>query len=209
MSRSRSQDRPRRPPAHRRPRRRGAERRQPHRQRAGAALLLRDRDCRASNGRRFGAGGREFVAAAHRQASTRQRRHAARGRRIPQRALSADRRQAPYEEYHDDIAGLYRCGDGRWVRLHTNLPHHCSGLLALLQCPHDKSRRAARARRLAGRGAGDRRRRGRPRRHRVPIVRRMGSAIRKAARSQNLPLFTIERIGDAPAAAAWPRPSGR
>src|SRR5580693_8326350 len=20
----------------------------------------------------------------------------------------------PYEEYHDDIAGLYRCGDGRW-----------------------------------------------------------------------------------------------
>src|SRR6266852_4844899 len=45
----------------------------------------------------------------------------------------------PYEEYHDDIAGLYRCGDGRWVRLHTNLPHHCSGLLALLQCPHDKA----------------------------------------------------------------------
>src|SRR3984957_15416674 len=45
----------------------------------------------------------------------------------------------PYEEYHDDIAGLYRCGDGRWVRLHTNLPHHCAGLLALLQCPHDKA----------------------------------------------------------------------
>ena len=77
----------------------------------------------------------------------------------------------PYEEYHDDIAGLYRCGDGRWVRLHTNLPHHCSGLLALLQCPHDKSRRAARAGRLARRGAGDCRRRGRPRRHRVPVVR--------------------------------------
>ena len=35
----------------------------------------------------------------------------------------------PYDEYHDDIAGLYRCGDGRWARLHTNLPHHCSGLL--------------------------------------------------------------------------------
>ena len=80
----------------------------------------------------------------------------------------------PYEEYHDDIAGLYRCGDGRWVRLHTNLPHHCSGLLALLQCPHDKSRRAARARRLARRGAGNRRRRGGPRRHRMPIVRRVG-----------------------------------
>ncbi len=44
----------------------------------------------------------------------------------------------PYQEYHDDLAGLYRCGDGRWARLHTNLPHHCSGLLALLDCPHDK-----------------------------------------------------------------------
>ena len=44
----------------------------------------------------------------------------------------------PYEEYHDDLAGLYRCGDGRWARLHTNLPHHCSGLLALLNVPHDK-----------------------------------------------------------------------
>src|SRR6202044_2526482 len=38
----------------------------------------------------------------------------------------------PYQEYHDDLAGLYRCGDGRWVRCHTNLPHHCAGLLALL-----------------------------------------------------------------------------
>jgi crotonobetainyl-CoA:carnitine CoA-transferase CaiB-like acyl-CoA transferase len=44
----------------------------------------------------------------------------------------------PYKEYHDDLAGLYRCGDGRWVRCHTNLPHHCSGLLALLNCPHDR-----------------------------------------------------------------------
>ena len=25
------------------------------------------------------------------------------------------------------IAGLYRCGDGRWVRLHTNFPHHRAG----------------------------------------------------------------------------------
>src|SRR5438045_6726396 len=26
-------------------------------------------------------------------------------------------------EIWDKIAGLYRCGDGRWVRLHTNFPH--------------------------------------------------------------------------------------
>ncbi len=44
----------------------------------------------------------------------------------------------PPDEYHDSIAGLYPCGDGRWVRLHTNLPHHCSGLLALLGCDHEK-----------------------------------------------------------------------
>src|SRR3954454_9927560 len=35
----------------------------------------------------------------------------------------------PPAEYHDPVAGLYRCGDGRWVRLHTNLPHHREGLL--------------------------------------------------------------------------------
>jgi crotonobetainyl-CoA:carnitine CoA-transferase CaiB-like acyl-CoA transferase len=43
------------------------------------------------------------------------------------------------DEYHDDIAGLYRCGDGRWARLHTNLPHHCTGLLKLLGVAHDKA----------------------------------------------------------------------
>ena len=41
--------------------------------------------------------------------------------------------------YHDPIAGLYRCGEGRWVRLHTNLPHHRQGPLALLGCSHDRA----------------------------------------------------------------------
>jgi crotonobetainyl-CoA:carnitine CoA-transferase CaiB-like acyl-CoA transferase len=43
----------------------------------------------------------------------------------------------PPSEYHDPIAGLYRCGDGRWARLHTNLPHHRDGVLALLGCRHE------------------------------------------------------------------------
>jgi crotonobetainyl-CoA:carnitine CoA-transferase CaiB-like acyl-CoA transferase len=43
------------------------------------------------------------------------------------------------DDHHDQIAGLYRCGDGRWARLHTNLPHHRDGLLALLGCNHDKA----------------------------------------------------------------------
>jgi crotonobetainyl-CoA:carnitine CoA-transferase CaiB-like acyl-CoA transferase len=45
----------------------------------------------------------------------------------------------PCLEYHDEIAGLYCCGDGRWVRLHTNLPHHRDGTLALLDCAHERA----------------------------------------------------------------------
>jgi crotonobetainyl-CoA:carnitine CoA-transferase CaiB-like acyl-CoA transferase len=54
-----------------------------------------------------------------------------------ERYLRVDGR--PPSEYHDPIAGLYRCGDGRWVRLHTNLPHHRDGVLALLGCSHDRA----------------------------------------------------------------------
>lgn len=44
----------------------------------------------------------------------------------------------PAPELWDKIAGLYPCGDGRWVRLHTNFPHHRDGVLRLLQCAHTK-----------------------------------------------------------------------
>src|SRR5205814_7008906 len=30
----------------------------------------------------------------------------------------------PMPDLWDKIAGPYHCGDGRWVRLHTNFPHH-------------------------------------------------------------------------------------
>ena len=45
----------------------------------------------------------------------------------------------PVDDHRDPIAGLYRCGDGRWVRLHTNLPHHRAGTLKLLGCDHDRA----------------------------------------------------------------------
>ena len=32
------------------------------------------------------------------------------------------------------IAGLYKCGDGRWVRIHANYPHHEAGVLKVLGC---------------------------------------------------------------------------
>ncbi|WP_434634405.1 CoA transferase [Chromobacterium sp. CV08] len=43
----------------------------------------------------------------------------------------------------DKIAGVYRCGDGRWLRIHTNFPHHRDGVLQLLNCDYDKAAVAA------------------------------------------------------------------
>src|SRR4051794_5947249 len=45
----------------------------------------------------------------------------------------------PAPELWDRIAGLSRCGDGRFVRLHTNFPHHRDGVLKLLGCDHDRA----------------------------------------------------------------------
>jgi crotonobetainyl-CoA:carnitine CoA-transferase CaiB-like acyl-CoA transferase len=45
----------------------------------------------------------------------------------------------PPKELWDKTAGLYRCGDGRFVRLHTNFPHHRDGVLKLLGCEHDRA----------------------------------------------------------------------
>jgi crotonobetainyl-CoA:carnitine CoA-transferase CaiB-like acyl-CoA transferase len=54
-----------------------------------------------------------------------------------ERYLRVDGKLAP--ELWDKIAGAYRCGDGRWARLHTNFPHHRDGTLALLGCGYDRT----------------------------------------------------------------------
>ena len=41
-------------------------------------------------------------------------------------------------ERWDKIAGTYRCGDGRYVRLHTNFPHHRDGVLRILGCAYKR-----------------------------------------------------------------------
>ena len=38
-------------------------------------------------------------------------------------------------DVHDKLTGVYRCGDGGWVRIHANFAHHRDGALALLGCP--------------------------------------------------------------------------
>ncbi len=45
----------------------------------------------------------------------------------------------PVRSLWDPIAGTYCTGDGGWVRLHTNFPHHRDGILALLGCGADKA----------------------------------------------------------------------
>ena len=54
---------------------------------------------------------------------------------------------APPAELWDPLAGAYRTGDGRFVRIHTNFAHHRDGILALLGCANE---RAAVAAALAG-----------------------------------------------------------
>lgn len=49
----------------------------------------------------------------------------------------------PAPELWDALAGLYRCGDGRWVRLHTNFPHHRAGVVELLGCAETRESVAA------------------------------------------------------------------
>ena len=41
-------------------------------------------------------------------------------------------------ERWDKIAGTYQCGDGRYVRLHTNFPHHRDGVLRILECAYER-----------------------------------------------------------------------
>jgi crotonobetainyl-CoA:carnitine CoA-transferase CaiB-like acyl-CoA transferase len=104
---------------------------------------------------------------------------------------------APAPDIWDKIAGLYRCGDGRWVRLHTNFPHHRDGLLALLGCRYERD---AVQRALAGWGA-----------EAVETAAAEAGLVVAACRSfaewdrhaqahaiARLPLFSLERIGDAP-----------
>ena len=111
---------------------------------------------------------------------------------------------APSAELWDPIAGAYRCGDGRWVRLHTNFPHHRDGVLKLLGCAYDQ---AAVAQALLGwkaeafEGAAA---------EAGLVVAMMRTFAEWDAHPQGravaaLPLFTMDRIGDAP---PTPLPAG-
>ncbi len=109
----------------------------------------------------------------------------------------------PPEALWDKIAGLYRCGE-RFVRLHTNFPHHRDGVLKLLGCDYSREavQRAldawqAEAFETAAAEAG-------------LVVTMTRSFAEWDAHGQGralaaLPVFSIERIGEA---APQPLPAG-
>ena len=104
----------------------------------------------------------------------------------------------------DAIAGVYKTGDGRFVRLHTNFPHHRDAVCRVLACAPEREAvqsalmtwqgEAFESAAIADGGV-------------VALMRSHDEwlAHPQGAALANLPLLSIERIGDAPP-RAWPHP---
>ena len=102
----------------------------------------------------------------------------------------------------DAIAGVYRTGDGRFVRCHTNFPHHRDAVCKVLNCkPEREAVQAAlmqwegEAFETAAYAAGGV----------VSLMRSYDewSALPQARALAELPLISIEKIGEAPP-KPWP-----
>lgn len=94
------------------------------------------------------------------------------------------------------ITGFYQAGDGRWLQLHTNFPHHLAGVLRVLECDGSHAAVAAAIRgwhaaeldeRLAAEGLC------------AALIRtpREWAGHAQAAAVAGLPLMEITRIADA------------
>lgn len=103
-----------------------------------------------------------------------------------------------------DISGLYRCRDGRWVQLHCNYPWLAAGILELLGCTAERSAVEAA---LAGWDAPA---------FEAAVAKRNLCAFMVRTKDEwtahaqgqavaDLPLISIEKIGDAP---VQPLPAG-
>ena len=131
------------------------------------------------------------------QTATVDMRHAA-AEFLAERLYTLDGKPPPWA--WDKIAGTYQVGDGRWVRLHTNFPHHRAGILDMLKVDYDRESVAAALKGWTGQQYED------------EVARRglVGTMMRSPAEWSahpqgmavaGLPLLEIVRIGDAP-----PRP---
>lgn len=104
----------------------------------------------------------------------------------------------PPPALRDPVMGFYETRDGRWIQLHTNFPHHLQGVLNVLGCDNGRDAVAAAIREwngatldqtLADAGLC------------AALIRTPDewAALEQAKAIAALPLFEIERIGDAPA----------
>ncbi len=95
------------------------------------------------------------------------------------------------------IAGLYQCGDDRWVRIHANFPHHEAGTLSILKCEPTKEAVQATLKNWTAQDFED------ACAEKGLVVFMMRSpeewaAHPHAAALATLPLFDVDKIGDAP-----------
>jgi crotonobetainyl-CoA:carnitine CoA-transferase CaiB-like acyl-CoA transferase len=106
----------------------------------------------------------------------------------------------------DAIAGIYKTGDERVVRLHTNFPHHRAAVCNVLSCAAEREAVQAalmnwkgEAFETAAYAAGGV----------VSLMRSYDewSALPQARALAGLPVLTIEKIGEAPP-KPWPAPLG-
>ncbi|TKC82927.1 CoA transferase [Trinickia terrae] len=120
------------------------------------------------------------------------------------RALAAFRSErylrvndGPAPELRGPLTGFYETRDGRWIQLHTNFEHHRDGVLKVLGCANDRQAVAEAIRGWNGAALdqtlGDAG-------LCAALIRapREWAALEQAAAIAGLPLFQIERIGDAP-----------
>ncbi|MET3118926.1 crotonobetainyl-CoA:carnitine CoA-transferase CaiB-like acyl-CoA transferase [Undibacterium sp. GrIS 1.8] len=104
----------------------------------------------------------------------------------------------PPADVWSPIAGYYQAGDGRWIQLHTNFPHHRDGVLRVLECANNRD---AVAKAIGGWRAADLDQRLAAEGLCAAMIRTPSewNAHPQAAAIASLPLLEIIRIGDAPA----------
>ena len=103
----------------------------------------------------------------------------------------------PAPELWDELAGTYRCGDGRWLRIHTNFAHHRKGVLDILGC---EGRREALVAAFAGWKADAFETEAANRGAIAAVMRRHAEwdAHPQGQAVAGIPVITLERIGAAP-----------
>jgi crotonobetainyl-CoA:carnitine CoA-transferase CaiB-like acyl-CoA transferase len=105
--------------------------------------------------------------------------------------------EGPPPALRDPVMGFYATRDDRWIQLHTNFPHHLEGVLKVLGCAND---RAAVAEAIRGWDGGTLDQTLADAGLCAALIRTPDewAALDQAKAIAGLPLFEIERIGDAP-----------